>query len=80
MPTVLSVDGHRFFFFSREPNEPSHIHVEYGDKLAKYWLEPVELASSKRFRDHELTQVRLLILANQRRFIEAWHDHFDSER
>jgi hypothetical protein len=77
VPTVLAVDGYRFYFYSREPNEPPHIHVEYGDKLAKYWLAPVELASSKRFRDHELTQVRLLVLARQRMFIEAWNDYFN---
>ena len=44
MPTVLRLDGYRFYFYSREPGEPPHIHVEWGDSLAKYWLEPVELA------------------------------------
>jgi hypothetical protein len=38
MPTILRLDGYRFFFFSNENNEPPHIHVEFGDKLAKYWL------------------------------------------
>ncbi len=28
MPTVLSVSGFRFFFYSLEGAEPSHIHVE----------------------------------------------------
>jgi hypothetical protein len=31
MPTVLRIDGYRFFFFSNEGNEPVHIHVESGD-------------------------------------------------
>jgi len=43
MPTVLNIDGYRFFFYSRENGEPPHIHVEYGDKLAKYWLDPLDL-------------------------------------
>ena len=43
MPTVLQTEGYRFYFYSRENQEPPHIHVEFGDKLAKYWLEPVEL-------------------------------------
>lgn len=57
MPTVLTLGEYRFYFYSRENGEPPHIHVESGDRLAKYWLEPVELASSKRFKDHELTEI-----------------------
>jgi hypothetical protein len=34
MPTVLVVDGFRFFFFSNEGFEPPHIHVEKGDSHA----------------------------------------------
>ena len=43
MPTILRVDGHRFFFFSNESGEPPHIHVETADNYAKFWLSPVEL-------------------------------------
>ena len=62
MPTILRIEGYRFFFYSREDNEPPHIHVELGECLAKYWLEPVELASSKRFKAHELNTVRHLVI------------------
>ena len=79
MPTVLSVGEYRFYFYSREPGEPTHIHVERDDRLAKYWLEPVELASSKRFRVHELTAVRRLVLEHRDRFLKAWHEYFDAE-
>jgi hypothetical protein len=77
MPTVLRHEGYRFFFFSRENDEPPHIHVERGDQLAKFWLEPVELASAKRFRMHELGSLRLLVLEYRHQFLEAWHEHFD---
>ncbi len=40
MPTVLRDAGYRFYFYSRENDEPPHIHVEHGDKLAKFWLDP----------------------------------------
>ena len=50
MPTVLKIEAYRFFFYSGENNEPPHIHVEWDDKIAKYWLTPVDLASSRRFR------------------------------
>jgi len=38
MPEVLRVHGYRFFFFSREGNEPPHIHVEQAERYAKFWL------------------------------------------
>ena len=77
MPTVLREAGYRFYFYSRENDEPPHIHVEHGDKLAKYWLDPVELASSKRFRAHELGEVRNLVLQDRTTFLEAWQDHIE---
>ena len=77
MPTILREAGFRFYFYSRENDEPPHIHVEHGDKLAKYWLDPVELASSKRFRAHELSEVRILVVRYRSMFLEAWHEHLD---
>lgn len=76
MPTVLREGGYGFFFFSREDDEPPHIHVEHGDKLAKFWLDPVELASARRFRTHELGALRLLAIEYRERFLEAWDEHF----
>lgn len=65
MPKVLEKLGFRFFFFSQEDQEPPHIHVEHGDKVAKYWLTQVALASSVGFRAHELTRVRALVLSGE---------------
>lgn len=77
MPTVLRCAGYRFYFYSLENDKPPHIHVEWGDRLAKYWLEPVKLASSIRFKAHELTEVRALVLEHQDAFLKAWHEHLD---
>jgi Domain of unknown function (DUF4160) len=76
MPTVLRIGPYRFFFYSNEKNEPPHIHVENDEKVAKYWLEPVELASSHGFRSHELTRVRELVVEHRETFLEAWNEHF----
>jgi hypothetical protein len=57
MPTVLRVRGYRFFFFSREGQEPAHIHVQRAECYAKYWLTPVSLARNYGFRSHELTEL-----------------------
>ena len=79
MPTVLLINQYRFYFYSRETGEPPHIHVEWGDKLAKYWLEPLELASFKRFRPHGLTSLREMVEERQDEFLRAWHEYFDAE-
>lgn len=76
MPTILRLDGCRFFFFSLEGMEPAHIHVEQGGKRAKFWLNPVALAHSDGFRNHELRRLRLATIANRSVFQEAWDEHF----
>lgn len=76
MPTVLRIKGYRFFFFSLEGNEPPHIHVEFGDKLAKFWLKPINLAGSAGFRSHELTKLRMIIIKHKDIFLEKWNEHF----
>ena len=76
MPTALRVSGFRFFFYSLEGAEPPHVHVEHGDKIAKFWLEPVSLAESRGFRSHELTRLRLLVIEHRATLLEAWNAHF----
>ncbi len=78
MPTVLRVKGYRFFFFSMEGNEPSHIHVEFADKVAKFWLEPIGLASSYGFRSQELSKLRFIVMEHRKLFLEKWHEYFSN--
>lgn len=46
MPTVLFINGYRFFFYAGDGNEPTHIQVEKGDGTAKVWLEPKLIANT----------------------------------
>jgi hypothetical protein len=46
MPTVLRIGAYRFYFYSHEPNEPAHIHIDRDDSTAKFWLKPISLVSS----------------------------------
>ena len=41
MPTVLVVQGWRFFFYANEGNEPMHVHAVKGDAECKYWLDAI---------------------------------------
>ncbi|MCK6529900.1 DUF4160 domain-containing protein [Myxococcota bacterium] len=74
MPTVQRIGAVRFFFYSNEGTEPPHIHVEQGDAVAKFWLEPVSLASSSRLRGHEIRRLEQLVAEHRDEFLEAWHD------
>lgn len=76
MPTVTRRDGFRFFFYSLEGSEPPHIHVERGEAVAKLWLEPTRLASSRGFRAHELGRIDAMVREDRDAFLEAWHEHF----
>jgi hypothetical protein len=75
MPTVLRVEGFRFFFYSAEPGEPPHVHVAHSGKAAKYWLEPVELASSEGFRAHELNRLRDLVVEHRDLLRSEWNEY-----
>ncbi len=35
MPTVMRIGPFRFYFYSHEPNEPPHIHVDRGEATIK---------------------------------------------
>ena len=60
MPTVLFLNGFRFFFYSNENDEPAHIHVRKGNGEGKIWLEPsIQIASE-----------------NEQLFKTKWYEYF----
>ena len=79
MPTVLRSGAYRFYFYSHEPNEPPHIHVDSGDNSAKFWLHPVGLARNFGFTAKELRRIQKLVDQHQAEFLEAWHGHFGTD-
>ncbi len=76
MPTVLRIGGWRFFFYSNEGEEPPHIHVRAADKEAKFWLNPVELATNYGYNVRELNQIEQLVHDYCDQLSEAWNEHF----
>jgi len=67
---------YRFFFFSREPLEPPHIHVEDADNYAKFWLNPVSIAASYGFKAHELRRIGNIIEENIELLRRTWDEYF----
>ena len=76
MPTVLRVGRYRFSFFSNEGQEPPHVHVKAGGDQAKFWLDPIALASNHGFRAHELNDIERIIKQYQTDLIEEWNEYF----
>jgi hypothetical protein len=76
MPTVFRSHGYSFYFFSHEPGEPAHVHVDRGDGGAKVWLETVSFARDSGFKAKELSQVLTLVRENRTMLLEAWHGYF----
>ena len=76
MPTLLRVDGFRFYFYSHEPNEPPHVHVDHSGRTAKMWLEEISLARNIGFNARELRTILNLTRNHRDQFLEAWHDFF----
>jgi hypothetical protein len=76
MPTVLRSGPYRVYFFSHEPNEPPHVHVDRDDRSAKFWLDPVGLARNLGFSARELSRIEAMIRTNEPLLLEAWRGHF----
>jgi hypothetical protein len=76
VPTVLREGPYRFYFYSHEPNEPPHVHIDRDDLSAKFWLDPVSLAPNFGFGASELRSLQSLVAKNQDELLEAWHGYF----
>ncbi len=76
MPTILRLDGYRFYFYSHEPGEPPHVHVDRGGESAKVWLEPVSLARNHGYRASQLNAIIRIVREHRRELLEAWHGYF----
>src|SRR5262249_20198909 len=75
MPTVLRSGPYRVYFYSHEPNEPTHVHVDRERFSAKYWLQDVSLARNFGFSPKELRKILRLLRDHQAELLEAWHGH-----
>ena len=76
MPTVLRIGAFKLYFYSHEPNEPPHIHIDRDRYSAKFWLEPVMLAKNIGFSPKELRKLEKIVKENQTLILEAWYEYF----
>jgi len=76
MPTALRIGGVRFFFYSADRDEPSHVHVEQARKSAKFWLDPVRAHKSRGFASHEIRRIERLVVNNRDLLLRSWDEYF----
>lgn len=76
MPTVLSQDGYRFYFFSNE-HEPMHVHVKFGAGKARFDLaDDVALVESRGMKVQELRRAQELAEENAEFIRRKWREYF----
>jgi hypothetical protein len=80
MPTILRWNGYRFYFFSNERDEPPHVIVDKAGRSAKFWLNPVRLATNHGFRSSELNEIRVKASEHEANFLRVWYEHVDRNR
>jgi hypothetical protein len=74
MPTILRSGPYRIYFYSHEPNEPPHVHVDRDKASCKVWLVPVALSSSLAFSARELREIERLVSLNRAILLKAWEE------
>ena len=75
MPTVLRIDGYRFFFFSDE-HTPEHIHTEKGDSYARIEIESLKVTDTYNLNSKELKKLVSLVTKNKEKLKGTWDEYF----
>jgi Domain of unknown function (DUF4160) len=76
MPAALRHRAYRIYFYSHEPDEPPHVHIDRDNLSAKFGLSPVSLASNLGFGARELRQVERIARDRQAELLGAWNGYF----
>jgi hypothetical protein len=73
---LLRQGPYRFFIYSGDRDEPPHVHVEREDRVAKFWLDPVRLATSGGFGRDELRRIGRQVAENREALLRGWNEFF----
>ena len=75
MPTVLRINGYRFFFFSDE-HLPQHIHIEKADSYVRIEIDSLQVTDSYNISTKEINKLVKLVLKHNKELKGAWNEYF----
>lgn len=75
MPTILRELGFRFFFYTREPNEPPHIHIIGRSGEAKVWLNDLSFQKVYNLKPKDQKDILQIVLKNRKMFLKEWRKY-----
>ena len=77
MPTILFINGFRFYFYSNENDEPMHIHIEKAKGNGKVWLKPdITIAYMHNFSPNEIRHIIEIIEQEIVTLRNKWNEFF----
>jgi hypothetical protein len=74
MPTLLIIDGFKFFFYANE-HEPKHIHIMKGGDFAKIELASLQIAHNY-MKPKDLNKALTLVTIHRDEFERRWDEYF----
>jgi hypothetical protein len=74
MPTVLLLDGFRFYFYSNESREPPHIHVVGHGGETKIWLPSLVVEFCYGLSPASQRRIMEITDAHADAFLEKWNE------
>ena len=75
MPTLLKIEGFKFFFYANE-HEPKHIHVVKGEDFAKIELGTMKVVKSY-MKPKDLKRALEILQEYNESFERSWDEWFD---
>ncbi len=75
MPTLLLIDGYKFFFYAND-HEPKHIHIMKGGDFAKIDLTSLQVVHNY-MKPKDLKKALEVVTIHKDEFERKWHEYFD---
>lgn len=75
MPTLLNINGFKFFFYANE-HEPKHIHIMKNDEFAKVELDNLKVVQNY-LKPKDLKFALVIIEQNKIEFERIWDEWFN---
>lgn len=82
-PIFALIEGLRFYFYSKDLDEPPHTHVGEGSSStsdAKIWLDDLTVARTGRFNERTMKKALRIAEANQAAWLEIWKNYERNRR